>query len=270
MNDTALAPDIARARLLETVSAITQPQSLPLAECLGHRLAASLIAEANLPATANAAVDGYAIHADFLAANPDYDFKIIGRAAAGHPFTGTVNKGEAVRIFTGAIMPNEGHAPDAVAMHEMCRANNAGTFVKVDARLKPASNSRPAGENIRIGETLIPAGTRLGPADIGIAAAAGHANLSVHRQLIVGVISMGDEIVTPGGTPAYGQSYDSNLPMLQALLGADGHDVRTFPIVPDQLDALVAAYRDAFEICDVVISSGGASDGDEDHTQSAI
>ncbi len=270
MSDTALAPDIARARLLETVSAITQPKSLSLADCLGQRLAATLIAEADLPATANAAVDGYAIHAEFLAANPDHEFKIVGRAAAGHPFTGAVNEGEAVRIFTGAIMPNEGHAPNAVAMHEMCRANDAGTLVKIDAQLKPASNSRPAGENIRIGETLIPAGTRLGPADIGIAAAAGHAKLSVHRRLIVGVISMGDEIVVAGDTPAYGQSYDSNLPMLHALLGADGHDVRTFPIVPDRLDALVLAYRDAFEICDVVISSGGASDGDEDHTQSAI
>ena len=110
----------------------------------------------------------------------------------------------------------------------------------------------------------------MGPADIGIAAAAGHDALSVCRRLVVGLLSMGDEIVEPGTDPAFGQSFDSNRPMLRALVSADGHEVRDFPIVPDDADALSAAYQKAFASCDVVISSGGASDGDEDHTQTAL
>ena len=267
IHEGTLAPETARARLLQTVGKIVGTESCALEAAAGRRLDTALVATANLPATANAAVDGYAVHADFLAAHPAHSFTVVGRAAAGHPFSGTIAEGEAVRIFTGAIMPD---GPDAVAMQEQCRANETDGTVQIDTRLTPGSNSRPAGENIRIGETIIAAGTRLGPADIGIAAAAGHATLSVCRRLVVGLVSMGDEIVEPGIEPAFGQSFDSNRPMLRALVSADGHEVRDFPIVPDDADALIAAYRGAFASCDVVISSGGASDGDEDHTQTAL
>ena len=265
IHEGTLAPETARARLLQTVGKIVGTESCALGAAAGRRLDTALVATANLPATANAAVDGYAVHADFLAAHPAHAFTVVGRAAAGRPFSGTIAEGEAVRIFTGAIMP---HGPDAVAMHEQCRANETDGTVQIDTRLTPGSNSRPAGENIRIGETIIAAGTRLGPADIGIAAAAGHDALLVCRRLVVGLVSMGEEIVEPGTEPAFGQSFDSNRPMLRALVSADRHKVRDFPIVPDDADALITAYREAFASCDVVISSGGASDGDEDHTGS--
>lgn len=267
IHEGTLPPEIARAHLLQTVGKIVGTESCALTAAAGRRLDAALVASANLPATANAAVDGYAVHADFLAANPAHAFTIVGRAAAGHPFSGRIAQGEAIRIFTGAIMPD---GPDAVAMHEQCRADETAGTVQIDTALTPGSNSRPAGENIRVGETIIAAGTRLGPADIGIAAAAGHAILSVCRRLVVGLVSMGDEIVEPGAVPAFGQSFDSNRPMLRALVAADGHEVRDFPIVPDDAEALIATYRKAFASCDVVISSGGASDGDEDHTQTAL
>ncbi len=263
----ALAPDLARIRLLKAVTRIVDAEDCPLSSSTGRRLDAALVAMESLPATANAAVDGYAVHADFLAANPAHTFRIVGRAAAGRPFAGCIAEGEAVKIFTGAVMPD---GLDAVAMHEQCCADEETRTVRIDTSLTPGTNNRPAGENIRIGETIIAAGTRMGPADIGIAAAAGHAKLRVCRRLVVGLLSMGDEIVEPGTTPTFGQSFDSNRPMLRALVVADGHEVRDFPIVPDNANALLNAYRDAFAGCDVVISSGGASDGDEDYTQAAL
>jgi len=262
-----MPPATARAQLLAAAAPVTGAETCRLAECAGRRIAEALIAETNLPATANAAVDGYAVHAAFLTANPAHTFRIIGRAAAGHPFSGTVAPGEAVRIFTGAIMPD---GPDAVAMHEFCEADAAGQTVQINSPLKAGTNSRPAGENIRIGETIIAAGKRLGPADIGIAAAAGQIALPVRQRLVVGLVSMGDEIVEPGARPRHGQSFDSNRPMLRALLAADGHNIRDFSIVPDDAGALTDIFRAAFAACDVVISSGGASDGDEDHTQAAM
>lgn len=262
-----LTPEMARARLLQTAATIVDTETCNLANAAGRRIDKALVASANLPATTNAAVDGYAVHAEFLTAHPAHAFKIVGRAAAGHPFLGTIAPGEAVRIFTGAIMPD---GPDAVAMHEQCITDETAKTVQIDTDLKPGSNSRPAGENIRIGETIIAAGKRLGPADIGIAAAAGHSTLSVFRKLVVGLVSMGDEIVEAGAMPSFGQSFDSNRPMLHALVTADGHEVRDFSIVPDDVKALIATYREAFASCDVVISSGGASDGDEDHTQTAL
>lgn len=250
-------------RLVQTKDQI----DTPLSECTGRILAADLIAAADLPATNNAAVDGYAVRSDFLAAQPDHAFRIIGRAAAGHPFTGTVGDGEAVRIFTGAVMPN---GADVVAMHEFCRLDETTEQVTLSQQLKAGTNNRPAGENLRKGETIITAGTCLGPADIGIAAAAGFASLPVTRRLKIGLMSMGDEVVEPGGRLQAGQLHDSNRPMLASMLDGDGHDVMDFGIVGDSRAALADAYGRALASCDAVLSSGGASDGDEDHTQAAM
>ena len=113
----------------------------------------------NLPATNNAAVDGYAVDAGFLEGNPAHEFRIIGKAAAGHPFSGTIGAGEAVRIFTGAVMPQ---GADAVAMQEFCDADEVKGTVRIARRLAPGSNNRPAGENLRAGETIARSGYRLG------------------------------------------------------------------------------------------------------------
>ncbi|MDA7599275.1 molybdopterin molybdotransferase MoeA [Alphaproteobacteria bacterium] len=273
-----IAPDLASARLIAGAKSIAGTELIRLDDADGRINAADIIARNNLPATANAAVDGYAIHTAFLQDNPDYHFEVVGRAAAGHPFNKPIAPGQAVHIFTGAIMPN---GPDAVAMHEDCTAfDDAGsdTKVQIHKTLNPGANNRPAGENIAIGETIIPAGKRLGPADLGIAAAAGIAQITVRKRLTIGLLSMGDEIIDAGdenGTgqtspAAIGQVYDSNRPMLASLLRADGYIVNDYGIIADDLAALTAAYKTALDACDIVISSGGASDGDEDHTQQAL
>jgi len=273
MSDTAdlysgsLAPDEAVRKLTASVARVTATETVPVAAAAGRLLAGDMVAGHDLPASNNAAVDGYALDADFLARNPDHDFPVIGRAAAGHPHADAVTAGAAVRIFTGAVMP---HGTNAVAMQEFCVANETAGTVRIGRVVKPGANNRPAGENLRRGEMIAAAGCHIGPAEVGIAAAAGNADLEVFRQLRVGLLSMGDEVVPAGSPTAAGQLHDSNRPMLAALLESDGHAVHDFGIVPDRAESLTTCYQDALAECDAVISSGGASDGDEDHTQEAM
>ena len=189
----SLSPDEAVAKLGALVTQIDEIETVTLADAAGRVLAADLLATQDLPATNNAAVDGYGVDAAFLAANPSHAFPVTGRAAAGHPLSHPVPVGEAVRIFTGAVMPD---GVDAVAMHEFCEFDKTGNTVRIGSALKPGSNNRPAGENLRSGELIVAAGTRLTAADIGIAAAAGHGALQVRRRLRVGLLSMGDEAVS--------------------------------------------------------------------------
>jgi len=273
MSDTAdlyqgsLAPEEAVERLMKSVPRIVDTDVIDSDAAAGRFLANDTLAASNLPATNNAAVDGYAVDAGFLEANPAHEFNIIGKAAAGHPFSGSVGAGEAVRIFTGAVMPK---GADAVAMQEFCDADAVNGTVRIARRLAPGSNNRPAGENLRAGETIARSGCRLSAAEIGILSAAGQVRVEVFRKLRVGLLSMGDEVV-PASTPtAPGQLHDSNRPMLAAMIEADGHTVHDLGIVPDNAEALTDHYRQALASCDAVISSGGASDGDEDHTQEAM
>jgi len=263
----SIAPDEAVKRLTAAVRRVDTTESVDLAAASGRHLVADLVAGRDLPATNNAAVDGYAVDAGFLAAHPGHAFPVIGRAAAGHPFAGQAAPGEAVRIFTGAVMPA---GTDAVAMHEFCTLETDGAHVTIGSKLASGANNRPAGENLRKGETIIAAGTRLAAADLGIAAASGVATLEVHRRLKVGLVSMGDELVAAGEVPAHGQLHDSNRPMLADMLSGDGHEVEDFGIVPDDEAALTSCFAAALSRCDAVLSSGGASDGDEDHTQAAM
>ena len=273
MSDTAdlyqgsLAPEQAVERLMKSVSRIVDEEVIDSAAAAGRLLSKDALASSNLPATNNAAVDGYAVDAGFLEGNPAHEFRIIGKAAAGHPFSGTIGAGEAVRIFTGAVMPQ---GADAVAMQEFCDADEVKGTVRIARRLAPGSNNRPAGENLRAGETIARSGCRLGAAEIGILSAAGQARVEVFRKLRVGLLSMGDEVVPAGAPTTPGQLHDSNRPMLAAMIEADGHSVHDFGIVPDNAEALTDRYSQALSSCDAVISSGGASDGDEDHTQEAM
>ena len=273
MSDTAdlysgsLSPDEAVARLKAEVARVGDTEMVGLTNAAGRLLAADMLAGHDLPATNNAAVDGYAVDSAFLAAHPNHDFTIVGRAAAGHPWQGAISAGQAVRIFTGAVMPQ---GADAVAMQEFCYDDEAAGTVRINRAVRPGANNRPAGENLRRGEMIAAAGCRLGAAELGIAAAAGHADIRVFRRLRVGLLSMGDEVVPAGSPTAPGQLHDSNRPMLAALLESDGHEVHDFGIVGDDAAALTDRYRGALAACDAVISSGGASDGDEDHTQEAM
>ena len=257
--------DVARDMLADRITPLNCDEKVLLYASLGRFAAKDITSAIDLPRTHNAAVDGYGVSAKILSDDPSKAFKIVGAARAGHPFMGEIGDDEAIEIYTGAIMPD---GPDCVAMHEDC--DRKGQFVVIQKALKAGSNMRPPGENLAKGEAVIAKGQRINAALIGQLAAAGHDRIAVQKPVTVGVLSTGDEIVEAGGSLEPGQVYDSNRPMMRALLADPSLTVSDHGIVPDKLAALVSAYEEALAMHDVVISSGGASDGIEDHTQAAM
>ena len=257
--------DVAREMLAGRITPLAGDETIMLDDSLGRLAATDITSRIDLPQTHNAAVDGYGVSAKILANDPSKAFKIVGAARAGHPFAGTIGDDEAIEIYTGAIMPN---GPDCVAMHEDC--NRKGQSVVIKKSLKAGSNMRPPGENLAKGEAVITRGQRINAALIGQLAAAGYDRIDVKTPARVVLLSTGDEIVEAGSSLKSGQIYDSNRPMIRALLADPLLSLSDNGIVPDKLAALTFAYEKALATHDVVISSGGASDGIEDHTQAAM
>ena len=266
-----MAPTIryeqARARLDQAFEKVAATEQMAVSQALGRLAAQSLVSTINLPQTANAAVDGYCVSAAYLAQNPRAIFPIIGQAKAGHPFSGIVAPGEALQIFTGAIMPE---GADCVMMQEFCEVSQKG--VRFPEPMKSGKNCRPAGENLAVDEVILSAGTKITAPHMAQCAAAGIRQISVTKPLRVGILSTGDELEESkqGHERAFGQIFDSNRPLLAGLIKTAGHEVVDFGIVRDDRKALSSCFERALADCDVVISSGGASDGIEDHSQGAL
>jgi molybdopterin molybdotransferase len=255
----------ALVRIDERVVAAVEVETVPLARAAGRVLARDLVAAMDLPPYANSAVDGYAFaHAD-LAPTGETVLPVGGRAAAGHPLGRRVLRGEAIRIFTGAPMPE---GADTVMMQEDCVVE-AGRV-----RLKPGigkgANRRLAGEDVARGTVAIAAGRRLGPADLGLAAALGQDALPVFRALRVALLSTGDEVREPGLPLPPGAIYDANRFILTALLAGLGCAVSDFGIRPDREAALADTLAAARLGHDLIVTSGGVSTGEEDHIRAAI
>jgi molybdopterin molybdotransferase len=265
-----LRHDDALALLRARVTTVTGHETVPLAEAHGRVLATPVIADVAVPAHTNAAVDGYSFaHADAARAASE-GLPISGRSAAGHPMADTPARQSAVRIFTGAVVPT-GH--DTIAMQEDCvrgAAPDGVPHVKIPAGLKRGANVRQAGEDVQSGATLIVAGTRLRPQDVAALASIGRAEVKVHSRLKVAVLSSGDEVVMPGKPLLPGQVYDANSVMLQGLVTAAGASFTPLGIVGDTPSAVDAQLADAARRFDVILTSGGASQGEEDHITSAL
>jgi molybdopterin molybdotransferase len=245
--------------------ALPESEPAPLGAALGRFLAADLVAPRAVPPHDNSAVDGYAVfHAD-LFADRETVLPIGGRAAAGHPLDRPARRGEAIRIFTGARMPE---GPDTVMMQEDCIA--AGGQVRLRPGIKQGANRRRAGEDVAAGAVVIPAGRRLRAQELGLAASLGLASLTVYRRLRVAVFSTGDELAEPGAPLPDGGIYDANRHAIAALLHGLGCAVSDLGIQPDR----PAAIRDALAAAalghDLVITSGGMSTGEEDHVKAAV
>jgi molybdopterin molybdotransferase len=255
----------ARARLAEVTMPVAGRETVPLRWALGRYLAADLVAPVDVPPHANSAVDGYAIRFEDLTADAETRLLVVGRAAAGHPWSGALVPGTALRIFTGAPMPE---GADTVMMQEDCRVD--GDAVIVPPGIRRGGNRRMAGEDVARGDVVLAAGRRLRPQDVGLAAALGATGLEVFRPLRVAVFSTGDELGEPGGRLPSGAVYDSNRYTLAALVEGVGAEVEDLGILPDSPAAIRAALAEAAATCDAIITSGGMSSGEEDHVKAAL
>ena len=244
--------ETALAALRDGLGPVTGTETVSVLGAAGRVLARAVVARASHPPPANSAVDGWGFAHAALPPGPVP--VAAGRAAAGAPFGGAVPPGRALRILTGAALPP---GVDTVALQE--DATVADGHVVLRAVPRAGANTRPAGEDLRAGDAVLAEGTVLRAPDVALAVAAGHGTLRVRARLRVGVLSTGDEIVEPGGDGVG----DANRPMLLAMLEGWGLAAVDLGRVGDDADAVAAALDGAG--CDAIVTSGGASDGDEDH-----
>ena len=241
---------------LDRLFALVTPlpaEDVPLTQAAGRVLASPVHALRNQPPFAASAMDGYAIRAEFT---PGEKLTVIGESAAGRGFSGSVNPGQTVRIFTGAPMPD---GADIVAIQEDVTRSSGEITLGPD--VGPA-NVRPMGADFRIGDTLA-APRRLSPSDVALLAAMNIPMVPVTRRPVVAIIATGDELVQPGEKPGPDQIIASNSYGLQALLQGLGAEARLLPIARDTLDSLAFCLKLA-EGADLILTIGGASVGDHD------
>ena len=251
--------------IIERVTPVAEVEEVPLGEALGRVVAAEMAVTEDLPPFDNSAVDGFAVrHAD-LAAAGDTRLIIAERVMAGHAAAHPLAPREAIRIFTGAPMPV---GADTVFMQEDCRVE--GNAVIVPPGLERGANSRQAGEDLRKGAIMLPAGRKLTAADLALAAAQGTTRLPVRRRLRVAVFSTGDEVVEPGAARPAATIYDANRHLLRGLLDKFGAVVTDLGILRDDPATLETAIASAAADHDLVITSGGISTGEADHVRTAI
>jgi molybdopterin molybdotransferase len=249
--------------LLERARGVTASETVALTAALGRVLAAPQTSAITVPPADNSAMDGYAVRvADVPAAG--VRLPVSQRILAG-AVGETLAPGTAARIFTGAPVPG---GADAVLMQEYCAAEDGD--VVIHALPRPGENIRRAGEDIRAGAAVLAAGTRIGAAEMGLAASVGLAELPVFRKLKVACFFTGDELVTPGTPLQAGQIYNSNRYTLTGLLNDLGCELIDLGVVPDTLEATEAALARAASAADVVITSGGVSVGEADYVKAAV
>lgn len=247
------------------VSAVQEVETVALAEADGRVLAENVLAPLALPPFTNSAVDGYAVSSRDLSNTQEQAFPLSGRVQAGASARAPVQAGAAMRIFTGAPMPE---GADTVFMQEDVRLE--GGRVVLPPGLKPGANVRPAGEDIPLGYPALKAGQRLRPQDVALAAAFGLPQLVVNRRIRVAVFSTGDELVSPGERRAAPQLFDSNRFMLMAMLRRLGCEISDLGILRDERAALASALQKVAGSCDLILTTGGVSTGEEDHVKAAV
>jgi molybdopterin molybdotransferase len=251
----------ARARILAGLVP-TPAEIVPLMDGAGRVNAAPLIARRSHPPADVSAMDGYAVRSVDAALGAR--LAVIGSAPAGHPFGGRLGAGEAVRLFTGSLVPD---GADSILIQE--NATVSAGEVTVTEAPPPGRHVRRMGQDFGAGETLIPAGQRLTPRSVGLAAAAGHAWLTVHRRPRIVILSTGDEIALPGDPVPPGGVVSSNGPALAALVRVAGGEPVLLPGTPDDT-AAIAAAADAARGAEMLLTTGGASVGDHDLVHAAL
>lgn len=261
---TPVGLDDARAAILAGVVPLAETEVVDLDASLGRVLADPLVSGIDVPGFGNSAMDGYAVRCAELAGGAPRLLEVSQQIRAGdHPQP--LQAGTAARIFTGAPLPE---GADAVVMQEECE--RVGDQVRLGRPCRVGEHVRPRGHDITRGATVLPAGHRIRPQDVAIAAAIGATGLRVRRRPRVAVFSTGDELVLPGQALTSGHRYTANNHLLAALARVAGAEVSDAGIVPDKLEVTCQTMELLAQDHDLLLSSGGASVGDEDHVRRAL
>jgi molybdopterin molybdotransferase len=259
-----MSVDEAVGLIAERVTPVLDIETVALARADGRILAKEILAPLPLPPFTNSAVDGYAVASRDLPQAQEQAFPVSGRIQAGSS-AAPVKPGQAMRIFTGAPMPE---GADTVFMQEDVRIE--GDKVVLPAGLKPGANVRPAGEDIPLGFAALMAGQRLRPQDVALVAAFGLTQLDVVRRIRVAIFSTGNELASPGEARGAAQLFDSNRFMLMAMLVRLGCEVSDLGIIRDDRAALARALQEVAATHDLILTTGGVSTGEEDHVKASV
>jgi molybdopterin molybdotransferase len=255
----------ARQAMLNRLTPITGRECVTVRNALGRVLAADVIAPCNVPAHNNSAMDGYAVRFSDLSGEAEVTLDVVGSAFAGKPFSGIVSSGQAVRIMTGAPIPQ---GADTIVVQEVARSADGRVWIPPGQLAR--QNVRRAGEDLVAGGIAIPAGKACGPAELGLIASLGIAEVAVYRRLRVAFFSTGDELASIGKPLAPGEVYDSNRYTLFGVLSRLGCEMLDMGVIRDDPDSLEVAFSSAAENADVILTSGGVSVGEADFVRELV
>jgi molybdopterin molybdotransferase len=261
----ALPVDTARAAIRSVITPVSANERVAVRASLGRVLGEDVVSTVNVPAHDNSAMDGWAVRAADLRPDGETTLREVGVAYAGRKFAGGVAPGECVRVMTGAVMPP---GTDTVVIQEVVRAD--GDRVVVPAGQQQGQNRRLAGEDLALGRVVLQAGRAIRPAELGLLASLGLAEVAVRRRLRVAFFSTGDELASIGSPLKEGEVYDSNRYTLYGMLARLGVELVDMGVVRDDPAALERAFREAAAGADAIVSSGGVSVGEADFTRELL
>jgi molybdopterin molybdotransferase len=259
--------DKARALIRQYLEPVTATERIHVRAALGRVLAEDVVSPLDVPGHDNSAMDGWAVRFDDVPRDGSATLTRVGDSFAGRPHAGELRAGEAVRIFTGGVMPP---GADTVVMQERATEVPGGVTIAAGAVAKRGQNRRFAGEDLKRGATVFGAGQALNPAELGMLASLGVNEVSVYRRLRVAFFSTGDELRAIGQPLAAGEIYDSNRYTLHGMLTRLGCDVLDMGVVRDEPAALERGFAAAAANADVVITSGGVSVGEADFVKQLL
>jgi len=262
----SLTCDEALVRILDAVRPVSGIEALAIRTSLGRVIAVPVVSAINVPSHVNSAMDGFAVRAQDLPPSGQKKLQVIGTAFAGQPYREQVGENQAIRIMTGAVVPSE---TNVVIMQEHAQTTDDG-FVIIDDRHKAGQNVRAVGEDITAGTEILHRGHLIGPADLGLIASLGIAEVEVYRKARVAFFSTGDELRGIGETLELGQIYDSNRYTLHGMLARLGVEIIDLGVVRDERDAVRSALIEAAAGADMVITSGGVSVGEADYIKGVL
>ncbi|MCH2549096.1 MAG: molybdopterin molybdotransferase MoeA [Alphaproteobacteria bacterium] len=259
--------------LFNRLNTVVDKEITNLRDASGRILAENIISQVDVPPHNNSAVDGFAVYFDDLSSTSETQLKIVGKSAAGHPYLELLERGQAIKIFTGAPMPKgKNGGPDTIFMQEDCKTEfiSKMEIVIVPPGIKKGANRRLRGEDVTKGNNILEMGALLRAQEIGLAASTGLTSIGVYKKLKVAILSTGDEVYDPGSELPYGGIFDSNRYSLFALLKSLGCNVTDLGIAPDNKILIRKIIEKASKSHDVIMTTAGMSVGEEDHIYEVI